>query len=255
MAKAPVRQRTLLSRELILEAAFRVVDADEANEITMSRLGNELGADPSAMYRHFRNKDELLLAMADVMLQESLREYVEGAEPLENLRRMTWALRTSYLRRPGLARAVAWRFTGGEAEAASIRHMLRDMGALGYDENESIARVRALAEMTLGHISMTADVLALPRRTQIYELQMAQAYYTQPLQPLPAATESDPRGGHLKDGDQVFATMLEIFLAGLVAESRGTGAARRGSSSRRRGSAMAASRPVRGAAAKTPRSL
>src|SRR5262249_20942486 len=98
VAKRPGRQRILLSRELILEAAFRVVDADEANEITMSRLGHELGADPSAMYRHFRNKDELLLAMADVMLQESLREYVEGAEPVENLRRMTWALRRSYLR-------------------------------------------------------------------------------------------------------------------------------------------------------------
>src|SRR5262249_46459964 len=148
----------------------------------------------------------------------------------------------------------AWRFTGGEAEAASIRHMLRDMGMLGYDEKQSIARVRALAEMTLGHISMTADVLALPSKTQIYELQMAQAYYTQPLQPLPAVTESDPRGGHLKDGDEVFATMLEIFLTGLVAESGGTEAARRPPPSRRRGAASSASRPVRGAAAKTPRS-
>ncbi len=70
MAQATRGRPKALSREIILDAAFRAVDADAMNDLTMSRLGRELDADPSAVYRHFRNKDELLLAMADVMLEE-----------------------------------------------------------------------------------------------------------------------------------------------------------------------------------------
>jgi AcrR family transcriptional regulator len=217
MAAKQRGRRATLSREIILEAAFRVVDDDEMNELTMSRLGRELDADPSAVYRHFRNKDELLLAMADVMLEESYRAYVEGDAPLENLRRMVWSLRRSYLRRPGLARFVTYRFTGGEAEAASVRAMLHNMSELGYDEDRCIENVRALAEMTLGHISMTADVLALPRKAQGFELSMGQSYYTHPLERPTRSTDAELREAHLTDGEQVFHTMLEAFLAGVVA--------------------------------------
>lgn len=217
-------RRVSLSRELILEAAFRIVDADGGNDVTMSRLGAELGADPSAVYRHFRNKDELLLAMADVMLEESIEAYVEGDAPVENLRRMQWSLRRSYLRRPGLARYVYYRFTGGEAEAACVRAMLANMRELGYDEDESIANVRALAEMTLGHISMTSDSMALPRKAQTFELTMARAYYTHDVERAPKRTDAELREAQLADGEKVYSTMLETLLAGLVALAPGTSA-------------------------------
>lgn len=220
MAEAKRGRRATLSRDLILDAAFRVVDAAAMNDLTMSRLGRELDADPSAVYRHFRNKDELLLAMADVMLEESIHEYSSyppSDDPVERLRRMCWTLRRSYLRRPGLSRFVYFRFTGGEAEAASVRTMLRDMHELGYSDDESIAMARGLAEMTLGHISMTADSLALPRKAQSSELEMARTYYTyEPARP-PKRTEAELREAQLADGELVFTTMLETHLAGIVA--------------------------------------
>ncbi|MFN8155890.1 MAG: helix-turn-helix domain-containing protein [Candidatus Nanopelagicales bacterium] len=216
--KAKSKPRVSLSREIILDAAFRIVDSG-VDDVTMSKLGAELGADPSAVYRHFRNKDELLLAMADVMLEESIAAYVEGDAPLENLRRMVWSLRRSYLRRPGLARYVTYRFTGGEAEAASVRTMIKNVGELGYDETESIARVRALAEMTLGHISMTADVLFLPRKAQAFELSMATSYYTYEQRRAPKRTDEELRAAQLADGETVYSTMLETFLSGLLADA------------------------------------
>ncbi len=216
--KAKSKPRVSLSREIILDAAFRIVDGG-VDDVTMSKLGAELGADPSAVYRHFRNKDELLLAMADVMLEESIAAYVEGDAPLENLRRMVWSLRRSYLRRPGLARYVTYRFTGGEAEAASVRAMLKNMSELGYGETESIERVRALAEMTLGHISMTADVLFLPRKAQAFELSMATSYYTYEQRRAPKRTDEELRAAQLADGEAVYSTMLDTFLAGLEAQS------------------------------------
>ncbi len=222
MAEAKRGRPKTLSREIILDAAFRVVDADAMNDLTMSRLGRELDADPSAVYRHFRNKDELLLAMADVMLEESIQEYTSlpaTDDPVERLRRMCWTLRRSYLRRPGLARFVYFRFTGGEAEAESVRTMLRDMHQLGYSDDESIALARGIAEMTLGHISMTSDSLTLPRKAQSYELEMARSYYTYDYVSPPKRSEAELREAQLVDGEQVFSTMLETYLAGVVALS------------------------------------
>jgi AcrR family transcriptional regulator len=112
------KTRTSLSRELILEAALGIVESDQVRELTMSKLGRALDADPSAVYRHFRNKDELLLAMADEMLDKVAHDFEPADEPIENLRRMAWALRAGYLRLPGLAQEVAARFTGGAAESS-----------------------------------------------------------------------------------------------------------------------------------------
>lgn len=53
-----------------------------------------------------------------------------------------------------------------DATARSGRARLRNLGELGFDQDEAIARARALAEMTLAHILMTADMLALPPKMQ-----------------------------------------------------------------------------------------
>ena len=216
-AKQPARKH--LSRELILEAALGIVGTDDMNELTMSRLGRALDADPSAVYRHFRNKDELLLAMADVQMEEVVRTYEPGDDPYANLRHMLWVLRRSYLSRPGLARAVAPRFTGGAAETVLVRQMIDNVRSLGYDEVAAIARVRAAAEMTLGHIIMTAEVVSLPRKAQAFELEMARSYYTYPKQPLSPAPLEEQRAANRADGDEVYSTMLETFLAGLAAHA------------------------------------
>jgi AcrR family transcriptional regulator len=42
-----------------------VVQRGGVGQLTMRRIGSELGADPTAIYRHFRNKDELLVTLAD----------------------------------------------------------------------------------------------------------------------------------------------------------------------------------------------
>lgn len=57
--------RVRLDRERILAAAETIADTEGVGKLTMRRLGAELGADPTALYRHFRNKQELLIELAD----------------------------------------------------------------------------------------------------------------------------------------------------------------------------------------------
>jgi AcrR family transcriptional regulator len=54
-----------LSRERILEAALELVEHDGWNGLSMRRLAQELDVWPMAVYRYFRDKDELLEAMAE----------------------------------------------------------------------------------------------------------------------------------------------------------------------------------------------
>lgn len=208
--------RTSLSRALILRAALDLVDSAEVRELTMSRLGTALRADPSAVYRHFRNKDELLLAMADAMLQEVAAGFERSDDPIENLRRMCWALRNAYLRRPGLAQEVAARFTGGRAEAQLVIEMLSSVEQLGYSREGAVPIARALAEMTLGHVIMTADVLSLTPAQQAFDLQMATTYYSAPYHPAVELPSQEQLEATRADSDAVFATTVEIFLAGLA---------------------------------------
>lgn len=58
-------QAVRLDRELILEAAERIVSLEGLKALTMRRIGVELGADPTAVYRHFHSKDALLTALAE----------------------------------------------------------------------------------------------------------------------------------------------------------------------------------------------
>ena len=142
-------------------------------------------------------------------------EFERSEDPIENLRRMSWALRAGYLRRPGLAQEVAARFTGGRAEAKLVTEMLTSVEQLGFSRAEAVPLTRALAEMTLGHVIMTADVMSLTSAQQAFDLQMATTYYSAPYNPaeeLPAAEQLEATRA---DSDAVFATMVETFLAGL----------------------------------------
>ena len=58
-------RRVPLDRDAIVETAQRVLERDGLRGLTMRRIGAELGIDPAAVYRHFRNKDELVVALAD----------------------------------------------------------------------------------------------------------------------------------------------------------------------------------------------
>jgi AcrR family transcriptional regulator len=54
-----------LDRGRILAAAERIMASEGVRALTMRRIGTELGADPTAVYRHFRNKEALLTCLAE----------------------------------------------------------------------------------------------------------------------------------------------------------------------------------------------
>jgi AcrR family transcriptional regulator len=106
MSTGSGRRPARLDRESILDAAFAVAEHSGHRGLTMRRVGAELGADPTAVYRHFRNKDELITAMADRLFGEVMASYPDGPWR-EGLRAGMLMGRGVYQRHPGFAEALA----------------------------------------------------------------------------------------------------------------------------------------------------
>src|SRR6478752_7037767 len=60
----PAGASKAMSRLAILDAARRVAARDGARDLSLRAVAAEAGFAPAALYGYFRNKDELLLALA-----------------------------------------------------------------------------------------------------------------------------------------------------------------------------------------------
>ncbi|MDT5094885.1 MAG: hypothetical protein QOH60_4248 [Mycobacterium sp.] len=67
-----------VSRLMILQAALRIIDRDGFDGLSMRRLSDEVGRDPTVLYRHIPNKGALLDGVAEMVLGQ-LR--VDTADP------------------------------------------------------------------------------------------------------------------------------------------------------------------------------
>ncbi|MEV4342864.1 TetR/AcrR family transcriptional regulator [Actinoplanes sp. NPDC049596] len=114
--RRPTRSGVILEPGLIIDAALRLIEAPGGNALTLRRLGVELGADPSAVYRYFRDLDALLIAIADRLLGETLAGYTPGPDWAASLRELGERVHDSMLRHPRLAQLRAVRFTAGPNE-------------------------------------------------------------------------------------------------------------------------------------------
>ena len=62
---SPTADSQRLDPDRIIGAALAVANRDGLSGTTLRKVGAELGADPTAVYRHFASKDHLVAAMAD----------------------------------------------------------------------------------------------------------------------------------------------------------------------------------------------
>ncbi len=78
--KAQEADRARLSKQVVVQRALALGDAEGLEALTIRRLATELGVTPMALYWHFRNKEELLAALGDQVWRE-LDTDVDPAAP------------------------------------------------------------------------------------------------------------------------------------------------------------------------------
>jgi AcrR family transcriptional regulator len=68
--KPAIRRRQPLSRERVLRAAFDLTDRDGVESLSMRKLAQKLGVEAMSLYRHVRNKGEIVDGMIDLVFGE-----------------------------------------------------------------------------------------------------------------------------------------------------------------------------------------
>ena len=131
---------------MIIDAALRLIEAPGGNALTVRRLGVELGADPSAIYRYFRNVDALLIGISDRLLGEMLDGFVPRAYWADSLRALAEGIYRTMLRHPRLALLGAVRFTAGPYELRAAETGIGLLIGAGFAGSDAVRHYRDLIE-------------------------------------------------------------------------------------------------------------
>ena len=144
-----------LTSERIVEAAFAIVEQEGLEALSMRRLAEALDVWPMAVYRYFRDKDELLDALAD---QGVLVEPPDDAGGWQDrLRELLVAAAATLARHPPALRA---RFLGPPPSAGALRLErtgIDILAAAGFDERLARRGWRALLAYAVGSASLAPD--------------------------------------------------------------------------------------------------
>jgi AcrR family transcriptional regulator len=91
--------RVPLTRERVLRTAVRLADESGIEALSMRKLAQALDVVPMALYRHVANKDELLDALVDVVIEE-IDPPLDGADWKTVIRARILSARRALLRHP-----------------------------------------------------------------------------------------------------------------------------------------------------------
>lgn len=137
-------------RSDIVERALGVLDTYGLADLTMRRLGAELGLQPSALYHHFANKQTLLAAVADELLARGRRDRCGGAWD-ERVVAVCAELRDAMLAYRDGADVVATVHAFGLGAGAPYDDLVEALTDGGYSDELARTAARTLLHFVFGH--------------------------------------------------------------------------------------------------------
>jgi AcrR family transcriptional regulator len=135
----------------VIDAARVIVERDGIDALTMRRVARELGSSPMAIYRHVRDKDELLVLLLDRLAAELPRPRF-SREPRRRLQQ------ASRFMRDGLARYgwVVDVLAQGDLIAPEILWLMEEIVAgllaCGLSPSQAADGYRAIWQFTVGEL-------------------------------------------------------------------------------------------------------
>jgi AcrR family transcriptional regulator len=178
-------ERKLQTRQALLAAALELArQGGSLASISLREVAREAGVVPTAFYRHFRDMDELGLALVDdvclrlrqvirearasalgardVAIQSSVRAFVQYV--LANDRAFEFLTRERFGARPAVRQAVAREIHYFAGELASDLRVVAPFSTMPSDDLEMIAD---LVVHTV--LNLSADLLELKQRQRVRE--------------------------------------------------------------------------------------
>jgi AcrR family transcriptional regulator len=212
---APYATRQPLTRERVLETAVELADRGGTEALSMRKLGQELGVDPMALYRHVRNKDDLLDGVLGLVV-ERIEPAPAGLPWKAALREQSMAARRVMVQHPWARGVLEERGTAGPAMVGQIERVLAILHEAGFSLELAHHALHVLDSRIFGFSPALFDESRRPSPSAEASAAVAEAMatgYPNVARLAVAASHDGPLGAC--DDDVEFAFGLDLILDGL----------------------------------------
>lgn len=159
------RAKPRLDAETIIAAGLEIASRPGATAVTVRELGVLLGADPTAVYRHFRSKESLMKALLERLFAMSLERVTAPREQwrsrLTQLASATLDLFTEY---PAIGVDAIVLSTEGPAELEIIELILDALSVAGLEGEDIVRHYAAQSAYVLSYAAGIARGLSVSDR-------------------------------------------------------------------------------------------
>lgn len=150
-----------LTQAGIIDAAMLIVEQGGANALTLRRLGAELGTDHTAVLRHFRGKDQIILGLAERLMSEALSGFEPGDGWRETLSRLAREVRQTCIRHPSVAVLAAMRVSRSPDEFRGANVVIAALSQAGLHGRKAALIYRTITDLALAAGAYEAAMLML----------------------------------------------------------------------------------------------
>jgi TetR/AcrR family tetracycline transcriptional repressor len=212
------QQRGFLSRDLIIQEAFALLDKRGPSALSMRRLADHLGVAPNALYTHVRGKADLIDGLIDQVYAGLELDPDPSKDWTEQLSGISQAVRAQLLvhsavvpyalQQPGLG-------PHGLRLGEAIYDVLRPAG---FSDQATVGIVYALLTYILGFVALEIPRAGTDPQTSDEFVRRLQAFFAAlPPGEFPHTVQLAPQLARISTEDQ-FQFGIRIFLAGLQAQ-------------------------------------
>lgn len=130
------KPRPALDPEAIVDAALRLAQQPDPTAMSFRALGRELGADPTAVYRHFRDRNELVEAALDRLMLGAVGAVPDETPWRDRLRTIATRYFDAVVAHPVVGAEAGHRTTGGPGELALLEVLLAALTEAGLSPDQ-----------------------------------------------------------------------------------------------------------------------
>lgn len=146
-----------ISREEIIQAAVGIVEAGGYEDMSIRNLAAQLGISPMALYRHIRDKDDLLDEVVDILLAQVWRPAVDEHDWQTWIIEAAARLREFLVSQPAALHVYLRHPVVSPAAVERMDAMMSILRRAGLDEATARSAYGAMHTYTIGFAALEAS--------------------------------------------------------------------------------------------------
>jgi AcrR family transcriptional regulator len=211
-----------LSRDAVVDRGLAIADAEGLSGVSIRRIAQDFGVTPMALYWHVKNKDELLAAMGDRILEVIDIPAEATAVGAGGLRRLLSALIDALRQHPGCTALAQLRIlqcdTGRQLAEQALR-ILRDFG-FSVQQSSNLARAALQTALVLVADRPGAETTVPAEERDAVLAGKRDSLKSLPVDRFPNLVECAESLTECPDETEYYAEGVELYLAGVKALAR-----------------------------------